>query len=445
METMLRTIRLTAGLILLGLPPLLAQPADLDAKINRLVPEITEIRHHLHQNPELGNREHQTAALVADFLRRLGFDQVTTGVAHTGVVGLLHGGRPGPVIALRADMDALPVTEDTPYPWKSTVRSVYLGQEVGVSHACGHDIHTAVQLGVAAVLAGMRDQLPGTVKLIFQPAEEGPPPGEAGGAQLMVQEGVMENPRPEAVFGLHTFSEMEVGKVGYTPGPSFAAVANFEIEIQGTQAHAAQPHQGIDPIVMAAQVVMALQTIRSRTLNPLEPSVVTVGILRGGTRQNIIPATVQLAGTIRTYSAETQSIVERRMREIVSGITAAGGGSAKIEFSTMTNALVNHLELTRRVAPSLAKAVGEANVSVIPPTMGGEDFAEFANLVPGFYFRLGTVQPGIPSGGHHTPTFAADDRAIPVGMRAMLTLVLDYLQGNQPAVTRAETQPKGTP
>ncbi len=423
----------TTALILLSLAagPAVAAAPEIDAAVERLAPQILELRHRIHQHPELGNREHQTAALVEAHLRQLGITDIRTGVAHTGIVAVLTGGKPGPVIAVRADMDALPVTEDTPYPFKSTVRTEYLGQEVGVSHACGHDIHTAVQLGVASVLASMRDELPGTVKLIFQPAEEGPPPGEEGGADMMVAEGAFDAPRPEAVFGLHTFSEMEVGKVGYTVGPAFAAVDHFRVEIHGAQSHGAAPHRGVDPIVMAAQAVTALQTIRSRNLSPLEPSVITVGIVRGGTRFNIIPASVHLEGTVRTYRPDVRDMVERRMGEILAGITAAGGGSYELDYERGTPPTVNDPGLAARVTSSLAAVVGADNVEELDPTMGGEDFAYFANQVPGFYFRLGMVKPGTTSGGHHTPTFAADDGSVPVGMRVMANLLLDYLRGTR--------------
>jgi len=403
--------------------------SDPDLIVERLTPEILELRHQIHQYPELSNREVNTAKLVVEHLRTLGFEDVRTGIAHTGVVAVLKGGKPGPVVAVRGDMDALPVTEATDYSFKSTVRTEYLGQDVGVSHACGHDVHTAVQLGVASVLSSMKDDLPGTVLFIFQPAEEGPPPGEEGGAELMMQEDVFADPRPEAIFGLHTFSVMEVGKLGYTSGPAFAAVDHFKIDIHGKQSHGAAPHQGIDPVVMAAQVVTALQTIRSRNLDPLEPSVVTVGIVQGGTRFNIIPATVHLEGTVRTYDPKVRDAVERRMGEILGGITTAGGGSYELDYDRGTPATVNDPALTARMAPSLRKVVGDENVSVIPPTMGGEDFAYFANAVPGFYFRLGVSNPDNPSGGHHTPTFAADDASVAVGMRAMVAVVLDYLNG----------------
>jgi len=390
--------------------------------------EILEKRHTIHQNPELGNREHETAALVAEHLRTLGFDEVETGVAHTGVVGILRGGRPGPVVAVRADMDALPVTEDTDLPFASEKTTTYLGQEVGVMHACGHDVHTAVQLGVASVLASMRDQLPGTVKFIFQPAEEGPPPGEEGGASLMVEEGVMEDPRPEAIFGLHTWSDMDVGKVGYSIGPALAAVDHFKIDILGTQAHGAAPHQSVDPVVIGAEVVEALQTIRSRNLDPLEPSVVTVGIFRGGTRFNIIPGEVHMEGTVRTYNPEVRDAVERRMDEILMGVTTAHRADYELVYDRGTPATINDEALAEKMGPTLERVLGSESVEILDPTMGGEDFAYYANEVPGFFFRLGSRHPEIGSGGHHTPGFRADDASVPIGIEAMTNLLLDFLE-----------------
>ena len=409
-----------------------AQDAAVEQAVEQFADQIIEMRHQIHQNPELGNREFETAALVAAHLRALGFDEVVTDVAHTGVVGILKGGLPGDVVAVRADMDALPVTEDTPYPFKSTVRTEYLGQEVGVMHACGHDIHTAVQLGVASVLASMRDEIPGTVKFIFQPAEEGPPPGEEGGADLMVAEGVLENPRPSAIFGLHTMAALDVGIVGYTPGPALAAVDHFKITITGLQAHGAYPHLGIDPIVMASQAVGAFQTIRSRNLSPLEPSVITVGIIRGGTRFNIIPDAVSMEGTVRSYNPEVRDAIERRMGEILDGITRAGGGTYELEYDRGSPATINDLDLTAEMAPTLVKVMGEENVQLMEPVMGGEDFSFFANEVPGFFFRLGMVKPGTESGGHHTPNFMADDASVPIGMRTMSNLLLDYLRSRRP-------------
>ena len=417
------------GVISLLSVPLGAQ--SVDDLTDRFAERIIALRHQIHQNPELGNREFETARLAADHMRSLGLE-VTENVAHTGVIGILRGGRPGPVVAVRADMDALPVTEDTPYPFKSTVRTTYLGQEVGVSHACGHDIHVAVQLGVISILATMRDEIPGTIKFIFQPAEEGPPPGEEGGADLMVREGVLESPRPSAIFGLHSFSEMEVGTIGYSPGPALAAVDHFRITIRGKQAHGAAPHLSVDPVVMASQAIMAFQTIRARNLPPLEPSVVTVGIVRGGTRFNIIPDTVHLEGTVRTYNPDVRDAIERRMGEILDGITRAGGGSFVLDYERGTPATINDLTLTEAMVPTVRRVVGVENVFEIEPTMGGEDFAYFANEVPGFFYRLGTVLPGTTSGGHHTPDFMADDSAVPVGMRVMANLILDYLREHGP-------------
>lgn len=426
MNSLKRTTMLTFLLIPLSIQ-ISAQDRSIDRAVKEFAGQITEMRHTIHQYPELGNREFKTAELVANHLRGLGID-VNTGVAHTGVVGLLVGGKAGPVVAVRADMDALPVTENTELPFSSTETTTYLGKEVGIMHACGHDIHTAVQLGVASVLSSMRDDLPGTVKFIFQPAEEGPPPGERGGAELMVEEGVMEAPQPSAVFGLHAFSDLEVGKVGFTVGPALAAVDQFIIKIRGKQAHGAAPHKSVDPIVMASQVVTAFQTIRARTLPPLQPSVITVGIFRGGERFNIIPAEVHLEGTVRTYSPEVRDAVERRMDEIVSGITSAYGGSYTMDYDRGTPATINDPALAEKMMPTMERIAGTGNVIMLNPTMGGEDFAYYANVVPGFFFRLGQVKPGTTSGGHHTPTFRADDACIPVGMRMMSNLLLDYLQ-----------------
>jgi len=406
---------------------LAAQSERVDAALAQVEDRIIEIRHHIHRNPELGNREFETAKLVAQHLQALGLE-VQTGIAHTGVVGILRGGQPGPVVAVRADMDALPVTEDTPYPFKSTVRTTYLGQEVGVSHACGHDIHTAVQLGVASTLAAMRDELPGTVKFIFQPAEEGPPPGEEGGARLMVEEGVLQDPRPDAIFGLHTNPGLEVEQIGYTVGPALASSDHFRIVIKGQQSHGAAPHRSIDPVVLASQAVMAFQTIRSRNLDPLQPSVISVGIIRGGERFNIIPAQVQLEGTVRTYSTEVRDAIERRLEEILAGITAAGGGGYRLDYERGTPPTINDTALAHMMIPTLERAVGAENVRQLDPIMAAEDFAYFANEVPGFYFSLGTTRPGTTSGWNHTPNFMADDSSVPVGIRAMSNLLLDYLR-----------------
>ena len=425
-----RTV-LSIAILALAVPARgMAQSQDIEAAVAARSDEVIEIRHQIHQNPELGNREFKTAALVADYLRALGLE-VQTGVAHTGVVGILRGGQPGTVVAVRADMDALPVTEDTPYEFRSTVRTTYLGQEVGVSHACGHDIHTAVQLGVASVLASMRDEIPGTVKFIFQPAEEGPPPGEEGGAPLMVAEGVLENPRPTAIFALHAKPDLTVGQVGYVVGPALASSDLFRITIKGQQSHGAAPEKSVDPVVMAAQAVMALQTIRSRNLPPLQPSVITVGIIRGGERFNIIPAEVLLEGTVRTYDEAVRDEIERRMGEIMAGITAAGGGSYELEYERGAPPTINDPALARKMVPTLERVMGEENVFELDPIMAAEDFAYFAREIPGFYFSLGTTKPGTTSGWNHTPTFMADDGSVPVGIRAMSSLLLDYLMAHR--------------
>ncbi len=401
--------------------------ARIDQETARVTPAVTEIRHQIHQHPELSNREEKTAALVADYLRKLGLE-VKTGVAHHGVVAVLKGGRPGGVVAVRADMDALPVTEETNLPFASKVRATYLGQDVGVMHACGHDIHTAVQLGVATVLTAIKADVPGTIKFIFQPAEEGVPPGEEGGAAMMVKEGALDNPRPQAVFGLHTYAEMPVGEIGYSDGPAFSASDTWEVKITGKQAHGARPELSIDPVVTAAQFVQALQTIRSRTMSGNEPGVVTVGTIHGGQRHNIIPADVTLTGTIRTFGPEMGKLAEARFRAILKGVTEANGATGEVvRYVRGAPATINDTALTRASVPSLERAVGKDRVKQIPPAMVSEDFSVFANQVPGFYYRLGQVKPGTTSGDHHTPTYLADDSSIPVGVKAMSYVIYDYL------------------
>ena len=423
-------LRGTWYLLILFIPGLIIGKDPIDKAISKNLNTIIDLRHQIHQYPELGNREFKTAKLVAEHLRSLGIE-VETNIAYTGVVGVLKGNKPGPVVAVRADMDALPVTEETDLPFKSTVKTTYLDKEVGVMHACGHDIHTSVQLGVASVLASMKRSLPGTVKFIFQPAEEGPPPGEEGGAELMLKEGVFDNPKPSAVFGLHTHAALEVGELGLTIGPAMAAVDQFIITIKGKQSHGAYPHKSVDPIIMATEVVTAFQTIRSRSLSPLEPSVVTVGIIRGGERFNIIPEEVHLEGTVRTYDPEVQDMVEKRMNEILKGITLAYGGSFELNYDRGTPATINDPELCKQMIPTLERIVGKNNLKMMDPVMGGEDFAIFANEVPGIYYRLGVVKPGTTSGWIHTPTFRADDSCLEIGIRAMSNMVVDYLTSSK--------------
>jgi amidohydrolase len=426
-------VRRVLPLVMLATVPLLAQDSlgRIQEETRKVTPAMVEMRHHIHQNPELSNREEKTAGLIADYLRGLGLE-VQTGIARHGVVALLKGGRPGAVVAVRADIDALPVTEQTNLPFASRVTTTYLGQEVGVMHACGHDIHTTVQLGVATVLNAMKSELPGTVKFIFQPAEEGPPPGEPGGASLMVKEGVLQNPRPQAIFGLHAFSEMAVGDIGYSEGPAFSAADTWEVKIVGRQAHGARPELSIDPIVTAAEFIQALQTIRSRSFSGHEPGVVTVGSIHGGQRHNIIPADVTLTGTIRTFRPEMSILAEERLRAILKGVTESAGATGEVvRYERGAPATINQPELTHESVPALERAVGASHVTRIPPAMGSEDFSFFANEVPGFYYRLGQVKPGTTSGDHHTPTFLADDGSIPVGITAMSYVIMDYLARHQ--------------
>ncbi|HEX2162630.1 MAG TPA: amidohydrolase [Thermoanaerobaculia bacterium] len=411
-----------------ALPAQSAEPLSprLAAAVARHAPAAVELAHRIHRNPELSNREHETAALVAEHLRSLGLEP-RTGVAHTGVVAVIEGGRPGPRVAVRADMDALPVVEATDLPYRSTKRAELAGQEVGVAHACGHDLHVAVALGLASALVELRDELPGSVQLVFQPAEEGPPAGERGGAELMLAEGVFEPVAPEAIFALHAFPDLEAGEIGWIAGPTYASVDKFVATLFGTQSHGAAPHLGVDPVVMAAQAVLAFQTIRSRTLPPTEPSVVTVGMVDGGERFNIIPGQVRLEGTVRTYGEASRATVERRMREILDGIARAAGGRFELEYVNQAQATVNDPALSRAMRPALERAVGADSVVEVTPQMVGEDFAYFANQVPGFYFRLGVCAEGRDCPGLHTPGFVADDRAVAVGMRAMGEVVLEAL------------------
>ncbi len=408
----------------------LAQPGSYDQTITAAIRSCEETiiaaRHQIHANPELGNREFETAALVAGHLTALGLE-VRTGVAHTGVVGILRGGKPGPVVALRADMDALPVTEETDLPFRSTKRTTYNDREVGVMHACGHDIHTSILMGVASVLTDLKEELAGSVLFIFQPAEEGSPAGESGGASLMIEEGVFEGVEPSAIFALHIDPQVPVGDIIYTAGPALAASDGFSITVTGKQTHAARPHTGIDPIVMAAQVVLALQTIPSRTLDPLDSCVVTVGMIHGGERSNIIPENVRLTGTVRSYSDDVRDTVERRMTEIVEGITKAGGGSYQLNYSRGLPPTINDPALVRSMIPTLQAALGSDHVIEGAPWMASEDFSYYARLVPGFIFFLGSLKEGTESGDLHNPSMRADDSAIPVGIRALSNLVIDRL------------------
>jgi len=400
---------------------------EINLAVERDAPAIIELRHQVHQHPELSNREFETSKLVAERLRALGLD-VQTGIAHTGVVGVLKGAKPGPIIAVRSELDALPVTEENSLLFKSTVRSTYNGQDVGVAHACGHDIHIAAILGIATVLASMREQLPGTVIFVFQPAEEGPPTGEEGGAALMLKEGLFAKLKPEAVFGMHSYGALDVGQFRYSLGAMAASDSNFQIAFHGKQGHAASPQGSIDPVIMAAAAVMELQTIRSRNLAPSDAAVLSVSTIHSGVRVNITPDLATLSGTIRTFDDEVDAKIERRMGEIVQSIAQGNGGSAEIKFYDRVPVLVSDPALTKRSLPALERAAGASNVTLIPPLMAADDFAEFRKVAPAFFFSFGTQKPGTISGGNHAKDFVADDSSIPLGMRAMTYVLVDYLQ-----------------
>ena len=435
-------VRLTAAAVacLIAIGTAAAATRPTDAEISALVAKYSAAavadRQDIHKNAELSNRETRTGALVAEHLKKLGIE-VQTGIAHTGVVGILKGGLPGKTIAVRADMDGLPVTEVSDFPFKSTVRSTYLGKDVGVSHACGHDVHTAALLGAASVLSSLRDRLPGTVMFIFQPAEEGVPAGENGGAKMMVEEGVFSTIKPDAVIAFHTNGDPPdedgedemLGKVSFTPGPAYAAATRWQATVKGRQAHGASPHLGVDPIVTASEIVMSLQTIRSRVLSPMSENVVTVGYFRSGERHNIIPESVELGGTIRTFDDAVLDTIESRMRDIFEGVSKAAHATFELSFDRTHPLTSNNLELTAQFVPTLERVVGKDKVRQVPPTTGAEDFSYFSNIVPGFYFWIGVVPPGKASGGHHTPTFYAADESVPIAMRLMSTLVVDYLEG----------------
>jgi amidohydrolase len=434
-------IMAAACLLAAGTSAAAAKPTDaeIEALAAKHAGASISQRQDMHRNPELSNRETRTGALVAEHLKRLGIE-VQTGIAHTGVVGILRGGRPGPTIALRADMDGLPVTETTDYPFKSTVRSTYLDKDVGVMHACGHDVHTAALLGTASMLAEIRDQLPGTVMFIFQPAEEGVPAGERGGARMMVEDGIFAKIKPDAVIAFHTNGSPPdadgddelLGTVAYSTGPAFAAATRWEATVKGRQAHGSTPHLGVDPIVTASGIVMALQTIRSRMLSPLSENVITVGIFKSGERHNIIPESATLGGTIRTFDDATLETIETRMRGIFDGHTKAANATYELAFDTGHPMTVNQAELTTQLVPTLERLIGKEKVRLAPPITGAEDFSYFAQIVPGFYFRLGVVPEGKVSGGHHTPTFYAADESVPIAMRLMTSLVVDYLEAGTP-------------
>jgi amidohydrolase len=409
--------------------PVHSLAADVTPKIDAVMPKVVEWRRDFHQHPELSNQEFRTAKIVADHLRSLGME-VETEVAHTGVVGTLRGGD-GPVVALRADMDGLPVTELVDLPFASKARGMYQGREVGVMHACGHDNHVAILMGVAEVLAGMGDDLPGTVKFIFQPAEEGTPDGSVGGAELMLMEGAFENPRPDVVFGLHVFP-FPAGTIATRPGGLMASSDRHQITIKGKQTHGAVPWAGVDPIVTASQVVLGLQTIVSRQLDAtLTPSIVTVGRVEGGVRNNIIPESVELEGTIRTFDAETRIDIHKRIRRTATNIAEAAGATADVVIDQGYGVTRNDSNLFRQMSPTLERVAGDRFIEASQTTTA-EDFSYFANEVPGLFLFLG-VAPDDPTliYPNHSPRFYADERALPVGVEALTSMTLDYMMSEQ--------------
>ncbi|MGB1273147.1 MAG: amidohydrolase [Luminiphilus sp.] len=405
--------------------PVHSLAADVTSKIDAVMPKVVEWRRDFHQHPELSNQEFRTAKIVADHLRSLGME-VETEVAHTGVVGTLRGGD-GPVVALRADMDGLPVTELVDLPFASKARGMYQGREVGVMHACGHDNHVAILMGVAEVLAGMGDELPGTVKFIFQPAEEGTPDGSVGGAELMLMEGAFENPRPDVVFGLHVFP-FPAGTIATRPGGLMASSDRHQITIKGQQTHGAVPWAGVDPIVTASQVVLGLQTIVSRQLDAtLTPSIVTIGRVEGGVRNNIIPESVELEGTIRTFDAATRIDIHKRIRRTATNIAEAAGATADVVIDQGYGVTRNDPNLFQQMSPTLERVAGDRFIEASQTTTA-EDFSYFANEVPGLFLFLG-VAPDDPTliYPNHSPRFYADERALPVGVEALTSMTLDYM------------------
>jgi len=406
---------------------------DISHKINTLSDnvesKVIEWRRHFHENPELSNREFKTAERIAKHLKSLGLE-VKTGVAHTGVVAILKGGKPGPVIGLRADIDALPVTERVDIPFASKVKTTYNHKEVGVMHACGHDTHIAIMMGVAEVLTKMKADLKGTIKFIFQPAEEGAPIGEEGGAALMIKEGVLENPKVDAIFGLHINSQLEVNKIAYKPKGALAAVNGFTIKVKGKQTHGSTPWTGVDPIVASAQIIMGLQTIISRQ-SPLtkEAAVISVGIIEGGVRSNIIPEEVNLTGTIRTLDYDMQKSIIEKIKRTATSIASSSGATAEVNIRDGIPITYNNPELTNQMLPTLQRVAGLENVTLVQAITGSEDFAFYSEKIPGFFFFLGGMPKGkkaSEAGPHHTPSFFIDESGMKLGVKTFCNMVIDY-------------------
>ena len=416
-----------------------AQVSELKANVDKMAadmePRVIDWRHHLHQYPELSNREFKTSAYVEAHLRSLGLE-VRTEVAHTGVIAILKGGKPGPVVALRADMDGLPVKERVDLPWASKEKGEYNGEVVDVMHACGHDTHMAMLMAAAEILTSMKASLEGTIVFIFQPAEESAPPGEQGGAELMVKEGALQNPKVDVIFGLHISSSLEVGKLRYKPGAAMAAVNSFTMTVHGKQTHGSSPWTGVDPIVTAAQIIMGLQTIISRETDlTKEPAVISVGKITGGVRSNIIPEEVVMVGTIRTLDTAMQRIIHEKIRNKATNIAESMGATVDITIDKGYPITFNDLELTRRMLPTMYEAAGgENNVIVSKPSTGAEDFSFFAREVPGLFVFLGGMKPGtnlLDAPPHHTPDFQVEDSSMVLGVKTLCYLALDYMAGGK--------------
>jgi amidohydrolase len=409
--------------------------AAIDAAADKIEPKTIAWRRDFHEHPELGNREFRTAKIVADHLRSLGIE-VHEGVGKTGVVGILKGAYPGPVIGLRADMDALPLVERTPVPFASRVRTTYNGQEVGVMHACGHDSHVAIMMSVAEILSGLRKYLHGTVKFIFQPAEEGPPNGEEGGAALMIKEGVLDSPKVDVMFGLHIWSQAEVGTIKYRSEGEMAASDWFTIKVHGKGSHGSQPWGGVDPIVVSAQIIEGLQTIVSRQTDlSKDPAVISVCVINGGVRSNIIPETVEMTGTIRTLDTAMQRDIHERMQRTVTRIAESAGATADISIDNKTLITYNDPALVQKALPSLQRSAGANNVKLMDAMTGSEDFSFFAARVPSFFFFLGGMTKGQDpktAAPHHTPDFYIDESGFKLGVRAFCHLVFDYTGSPSP-------------
>ena len=401
--------------------------------INENLDETIELRHWFHQNAELSNREFKTAARIAEELKKIGYEPMT-GIAKTGVVAILNSGKPGPVVGLRADIDALPVKERADIPWASKMKGIYNGEEVPVMHACGHDMHTAILLAAAKILYDIKDEIPGQVKFIFQPAEEGAPPGEEGGAELMVKEGVLKNPDVDAIFGLHVWSQLHAGQVYLRPEGIMAAVNEFRIDLKGVQTHGSTPWTGKDPIVTAAQIVNSLQTIVSRSLPLTEAgAVVTIGSIHGGVRSNIIPEDLYMLGTIRTLDNGMKATVLKRLEEIVHNVAKSNNIESKITYLVSYPITFNDPYLYEEILPTLERVNGKKNVHLMKAITGAEDFSYFQEKVPGTYFFIGGQKPDVDLSTvapHHTPDFYVDDTAISTGIRSMVGLTLDYIYNN---------------